>query len=63
MTKKIFAEMLLGIINTSEMIGKTNAEIIEEIEIFLGCLEPKNRDRFAQWGRPEERTTYLKCWE
>lgn len=36
---------------------------IESVESFLSVLEPKDREKFASWGYPEDKPTNEECLE
>ena len=63
MTKEKFAKTILEIVdNSREIDNKSNDEIVKEIASFLSIVEPKDIERFAIWGMPEDKSTVQKCW-
>jgi hypothetical protein len=64
MTQKEFASQMLQVVdNSREIYGKSDEEIIKELEMFMSVLEPKNRETFSKWGFPEDQSTVTDCWE
>jgi hypothetical protein len=63
MTKTGLAKQILRTVdNVRELDNSDEDQVIEQIEIMLGCLIPKNFERFAQWGMPEDQVDISKCW-
>jgi hypothetical protein len=62
MTKTEFAKTLISMVDNFRFVGDSETEIQEFIMNMLGELEPKDRDRFAQWGYPNQQSTPEECW-
>lgn len=56
MTKK---ELISEIINISK--AATDQDFSEYLNNTLSLLEPKDRNRFALWGK--EKSTPTECWD
>jgi hypothetical protein len=64
MTQKEFASQLLQVVDNSREFGnKSDAEIIESLNIFLSVLEPKNRIIFSRWGHKSAQVSEEECWD
>ncbi|SDS12973.1 hypothetical protein SAMN04487764_1521 [Gillisia sp. Hel1_33_143] len=59
MTKRNLAEQILETVYNSE----NKQEGIDGIISLLDVLEPKNKERFSEWGYPEDKSTPEKCWD
>lgn len=44
------------------LVGDSESEVHESIMDMLDALEPKDRERFAQWGYPHQQSTPENCW-
>ena len=62
MTKREFAKQVFQLVQNSIEEGKTDSEIIDDVEIFLDTLEPRDREMFSRWGYPEVQVEPSKCW-
>ena len=62
MTKKEFSKQVFQLVQNSIEEGKSDDEIIDDLEIFLDTLEPRNREQFSKWGYPNVQTDASKCW-
>lgn len=62
MTKKELAKQLLQLVKDGIEEEYSDVEITDDIEVFIGCLEPRDRNAFANWGYPEQRSTPNECW-
>lgn len=59
MTKKEFAKQILETVQNNGYVK----ESIPSIMALLDTLEPKDREKFAKWGFPEQQSTPEKCWD
>lgn len=59
MNKKEFVKMIF---ETIDNIWERE-EQINAITGLLDTLDPKNRDQFALWGQPKQKSTPEKCWK
>jgi inhibitor of KinA sporulation pathway (predicted exonuclease) len=62
MTKKEFAKQVFQLVQNSIEEEKSDAEIIDDVEIFLDTLEPRDREQFAKWGSLSVQVEPSKCW-
>lgn len=62
MTKKDFAKQVFQLVQNSIEIDKSEVEIIDDVEIFLDALEPRDRGQFARWGNLNVQVDPSKCW-
>lgn len=62
MTKKEFAKQVFQLVQKSIEEEKSEVEIIDDVEIFLDTLEPRDREQFAKWGYPSVQVKHFKCW-
>jgi hypothetical protein len=62
MTKKEFAKQVFLLVQNLIDINKSDDEIIDDVEIFLDTLEPRDREQFSKWGYQNIQTDALKCW-
>jgi hypothetical protein len=62
MTKRILAKTIVEMVDNFRFVGDEEIVIVKAIESFLNLLEPKDRERFAQWGTSKERSTAKECW-
>ena len=62
MTKKEFANQLFQLVSNGIEDQKSNDEIIDDVEIFIDTLEPRNRATFSKWGYPNVQVDENKCW-
>ncbi len=58
MTKTALAE---EIVQSIENHPDRNDQL-ECVIAFLTTLQPKDFERFAQWGYPEQKSTVEECW-
>lgn len=63
MTKTKLSENIANTIENMRAIGETKEEIVEAIGNLLTPLQPKDRERFAAWGYPDEKSTPVDCWD
>ena len=63
MTKNSLAEQFYMTVENGIFMKDTKEEIIENIKILLGALEPIDRPSFSKWGLPEQQSTTENCWE
>ena len=50
MTKKEFSKQVFELVSNAIEEQKSDDEIIDDVEIFLDTLEPRNREIFSKWG-------------
>lgn len=62
MTKKEFAKQVYELVQNAIDEQESEDQIIDDIEIFLDCLEPRDRGQFAAWGYPKDQVEPNKCW-
>lgn len=62
MTKKDFSKLIFNVVQNLIEEQKSDNEIIDDIEILIDTLEPRDRESFSKWGNPNQRTTENKCW-
>lgn len=62
MTKKEFATQVYQSVKNAIDEDKSDEEIIDDLEIFLDCLEPRDREQFSNWGYDKDKSTVEKCW-
>ncbi|PCH69413.1 MAG: hypothetical protein COC06_07660 [Bacteroidales bacterium] len=62
MTKTEFAKTLISMVDNFRFVGDSETEIQKSIMNMLGELKPKDRERFAQWGYPNQQSTPEDCW-
>jgi len=62
MIKKEFAKQVFQLVQNSIEEEKSEVEIIDDVEIFLDTLEPRDREQFAKWGYPSVQVEPSKCW-
>ena len=64
MTKQEFCKQIVQTVDNCRSIDKMNDdEIAQELSGLIVTLVPKDKKRFASWGKPEHQTTTDKCWE
>ncbi|PJA24979.1 MAG: hypothetical protein COX57_05825 [Alphaproteobacteria bacterium CG_4_10_14_0_2_um_filter_63_37] len=64
MNKAEFCRQIVQAVdNCRNLDGMTDEEVAVELQQFLSCLEPKDRENFAQWGYPGCRSTPNECWD
>ncbi len=63
MYKKRLAEKIIEIVDNFRFIGDSEQEVLEAVESMLNPLEPKDRERFSQWGKSEDRKEPQDCCE
>lgn len=62
MTKKEFAKQIFELVQNGIDVLKSDDELIDDIEIFIDCLEPRDREQFAKWGYEKDKATLQNCW-
>lgn len=62
MTKETFAKQLLETVNNMNYVGESDEKKVQAIMMLLAPLQPKNRKRFANWGKPEDQSNENECW-
>ena len=62
MTKSEFAKTLISMVDNFRFVGDSEIEIHESFMNMLDEIEPKDRERFAQWGYPNQQSTVEECW-
>ncbi len=64
MNRSEYASHILQLVdNSRDLDGASDEQVVKEIEGFLEPLEPKDRERFAQWGHAKCQSTADKCWQ
>jgi hypothetical protein len=62
MTKKQFSKQVFELVRNGIDFDKSDDEITDDLEIFMDCLEPRDREQFAKWGYEKDQSTPEKCW-
>lgn len=62
MNKKEFAKHIYQLIQNSIEEEKSDDEIIDDVEILLEVLEPRDREKFSKWGHKNVQVPSSKCW-
>ncbi len=64
MTRKEFSSQILQIVdNSREIDNLSDEQIVTALSLFMSSvLEPKNRESFAKWGFPKDKSTPNDCW-
>jgi hypothetical protein len=63
MTRTDLAKEILATVENLRARSLDNTVIIEDIRSLLSQLEPKDRERFAKWGYPNQQSTPDECWK
>lgn len=63
MTKKEFCRQIVQTVRNCESLdGMNDDEIAKALEGLIAPLAPKDKKRFAAWGKQEHQTTPANCW-
>jgi hypothetical protein len=62
MTKKEFSKQVFELVANAIEEQQSDNEIIDDLEILLDTLEPRDRESFSKWGYPNAQTDSSKCW-
>jgi hypothetical protein len=62
MTQREFSSQLFQVIKNSIEENKSEIEIIDDVELFIDILEPKDIEQFCKWGFPTVQVEPSKCW-
>jgi hypothetical protein len=59
MTKRELAKAII------ESVANANSglEALESVEALLEPLKPKDREHFAKWGYPHQKSDPINCWK
>lgn len=61
MTKENLAKQIIDTVNNCNETGEPTIAL-EGVIALLDTLEPRDRERFAKWGYPQEQSTEDECW-
>jgi len=62
MTKYQLAKLIYDIVDNGSYVGYKQNDIIKAVKSILDLLQPKDIEKFAKWGKFDQRTSPSKCW-
>ena len=63
MFKQEFAYQLLQTVYNARNLDRADdKEVVGQLLFMLETLQPENREQFAAWGNPDQKSTPAECW-
>jgi hypothetical protein len=63
MTRKALAQLIYDTVDNGKFTGEKEKDLVNYISDILEVLEPKDIEKFANWGNAEQHSTPEKCWK